>query len=518
MGAATSGKNIEPDENSLNITAGDTRKATFLNKKRDNSMWLTSATPHTIFEGRALYRLQFSGPAIDCMEKTYFALGYAQTLRNASARYPHDFYHAFATTPRTTNLSGTWPDDAAPQVTVDLISGTPTLFVGREVNIVTEPFWDVLECALWNVTYEVRVTQTNRTVVADMARELKPAATAASANSWAGVKPGVPQGGPLEVTQQELDRLEQRFSAARGGGGNMTDADRGDEARYEALKSYVAVMHAFGDIMAGTLGWSNGGYDVWRTKILYTRLSEHAQFRKVCKAKVDLDSSLNQTEADKYRVTEQQQQQKQHEQKQHEQQGRARMMEKRAAPAPATTEEERLHVSWSGQIEQTFMDIVMSMLSDYRFLYATLINPLSVKSQLTLPSTPIETSPEASIDLIFPYHIVPDQFQYSPKILAAVYGAAALLVLLAILSGHIALVRTGNSYRPSFATALASATYLDALLTHPGQGLVDELSVMPKDPGKLQVSLKPYNDERNGNAYWRLDWSGVTDTASRGVG
>ena len=40
----------------------------------------------------------------------------------------------------------------------------------------------------------------------------------------------------------------------------------------------------------------------------------------------------------------------------------------------------------------------------------------------------------------------------------------------------------------------------NALLTHPGQGTVDELSGLPKDPGKLQVSLQPYDDARNGNA------------------
>jgi hypothetical protein len=119
---------------------------------------------------------------------------------------------------------------------------------------------------------------------------------------------------------------------------------------------------------------------------------------------------------------------------------------------------------------------------------------------------------------MFPSYGAPDQFQYSPEILAATYGVAALLVLLVLLSGHGALVRIGASYRPSFATALVSATYLDALLTHPGQGVVDELSGLPKDPGKLPVSLQPYDDARNGNAYWRLDWSGVTDAASGGVG
>lgn len=94
------------------------------------------------------------------------------------------------------------------------------------------------------------------------------------------------------------------------------------------------------------------------------------------------------------------------------------------------------------------------------------------------------------------------------------YGVAVVLVLLVILSGHGALVHMGKSYTPSFSTALVSATYLDALMTHnPGQGTVDELSGLPKDPGKLQISLQPYSDARNGNAYWRLDWSGVTDMA-----
>jgi hypothetical protein len=129
-------------------------------------------------------------------------------------------------------------------------------------------------------------------------------------------------------------------------------------------------------------------------------------------------------------------------------------------------------------------------------------------------STPVDRSPEARIGLMFPSYGVPHQFHYTPEILAATYGAAALLVLLVILSGHAALLRIGKSYAPSFATALVSATYLDALLTHPGQGIVDELSGLPKDPGKLQVSLQPYDDARNGNAYWRLDWSGVTDAAS----
>jgi hypothetical protein len=118
---------------------------------------------------------------------------------------------------------------------------------------------------------------------------------------------------------------------------------------------------------------------------------------------------------------------------------------------------------------------------------------------------------------MYPSAGAPDQFQYSAETLAAVYGAAALLVLLVVLSGHGALVRIGRSYRPSFATALVSSTYLDALMTHPGQSVVDELSGLPKDPGKLQVSLQPYQDARNGNSYWRLDWSGVTDAASGGV-
>jgi hypothetical protein len=119
---------------------------------------------------------------------------------------------------------------------------------------------------------------------------------------------------------------------------------------------------------------------------------------------------------------------------------------------------------------------------------------------------------------MFPSYGASDQFQYSPETLAAVYGAAALLVLLAVLAGHGALVRLGRSYRPSFATALVSATYLDALMTHPGQGTVDELAGLPKEPGALQISLQPYDDARNGNAYWRLDWSGVTDAASGGMG
>jgi hypothetical protein len=96
------------------------------------------------------------------------------------------------------------------------------------------------------------------------------------------------------------------------------------------------------------------------------------------------------------------------------------------------------------------------------------------------------------------------------EILVITYGVAAVLVLLVILSGHGALVRIGKSYQPSFSTALVSATYLDALMTH-GQGTVDELSGLPKDPGELQISLQPYADPRNGNAYWRLDWRGVTD-------
>jgi hypothetical protein len=360
MGAATSGKNMDPVKDPFNITAGDTKNADFLNKKHDNSDWLrnASASPRAIFEGRARYWLQFSGPAIDCSEKTYFALGYAQTLARASGKNPNAFYHAFATTPRTDDLSGTWPGDKAPQAAVDLISGVPRLFVARGVNIGTDPVWDVLECGLWNVTYEVRVTQVNRTIVADKARELKPAATAASASSSAGVMPGVPQGGPLEVKQQDLDDMERRFSAARTGNGS--DQDRRDAARYEALKSYLAVMHAFGDIMAGTVGWSDGGYDVWRTKILYTRLSEHIQFRKVASAKVGPESDWNRTAGNRDTAPPPPPAQKQQE----------HSKEKRAAARAPSTEEERQHDSWGGQIEQMFMDIVMSLLSDKRFLYA----------------------------------------------------------------------------------------------------------------------------------------------------
>jgi hypothetical protein len=361
MGAASSGHNLEPAGRAFNVTAGDTLKAAFINKKRNNSAWLRNASasaPDSIFEGRARYWLQFSGPAIDCSEKTYFSLGYAQTLGRASKKYPNAFYHAFATTPRTDDLSGTWPNDPNPRAAVDLISSTPRLFIGRGVHIGADPVWDVLECKLWNSTYEVRVTQVNHTVVADHARELKPAPNAGGAMGSAGVRAGVPQGAPLPVNQTVLDGLERRYGDGRAVAANGTAEDRAEAERYEAMKSYIAIMHAFGELMAGTIAWSDGEYDVWRTKILYTRLSEHYQFRKIVEAKLGPENALYR-QVDNMNTTERE----------------AAppvppppKLKKRAMQDQQGPVEDWLRDSWPAQVEQLFMNIVMSLLSEKRFL------------------------------------------------------------------------------------------------------------------------------------------------------